>query len=890
MNRHLNSIRFFAGLGTAIATILAQSGWAAPVLKSLPPSSAHYGAIKTQRIRFNNASLFRKANEAVSRRDDAAAIKYFSEILKNDPGNNPAKLALITLYERITRYGDGIRLCDELTRQYPDFIDTYYSKGYLAMQSGKYDLAAAAWQEGLKKAPPDFSRRLEILKALGQAYTRLGRYADAASAYAQALSQAFDVSAALEYFYILKAMQEPEKGQALLERILAGSPSPSMKREALYELAQLDRRVGQMPKYFQRMVILVREDTDARRLYDYGLQLYDAGHQDLALTAVTKGFDLENNPRQKLELGLFIAGLFIEQRRPDDARAWLEKIAPFAGADIRWPLTMARAEFISGNYRACCERLIILKERPQNASLLLGFAFMKRGMPGPALEFLNEIHEPDVLAPDEQWSLFRNRAYLNFDQNQYAEALVNTDAAMDMEISADMALVHLKSLANIAVSNDIEKAGETLLNPQESGLLLTGAEQAQVLIVMGRGLNRQEQYDNAVQRLTDAVKLDSSLAELFYLRGLAYHALGKSREALTNYHKYVRMETNPPATFWGDLGQAEGKHREYKKGTAALHQSLEYHSVDVDTLADQGYQFMQWNHNRESKQAFQRAIDLYADLVPRVPTNETAAYRDHEVAMKQEYTKLDRLFGIQGYVSRTDYGFPTNVGISSVAGALPSQGGLELSLRPPVIGFFNEKTLDVFGQVSGNFERQTWTPDPDTYQGMLGLRLKPFVRLNYNMSFARLFKIGDNAEDNWLWRNMASWECGEKPAPGKTVGLNLKLFGDLGYYFDPRVRWYGYIDGRAGPSWRLRQNALLTLPQVMGIMRYETNDQGDTGSYGLAGIGASLRLFEPERRYTINRLYVDIFGYYTWGQFMSTPNGFDGRSFEGPMIGINLVK
>ena len=73
-------------------------------------------------------------------------------------------------------------------------------------------------------------------------------------------------------------------------------------------------------------------------------------------------------------------------------------------------------------------------------------------------------------------------------------------------------------------------------------------------------------------------------------------------------------------------------------------------------------------------------------------------------------------------------------------------------------------------------------------------------------------------------------------------------------------------------------------------MRYETNDEGATGSYGLTGIGATLRLFEPERRYTINRLYVDIFAYYTWGQFMSAPNGFDGRSFEGPMIGINLVK
>lgn len=647
MNRHLKSIRFFAGLGATIIIILAQSGWAAPVLKSLPPSSVRYGVIKTQRIRFHNAPLIKKANAAVNRRDDAAAIQYFNEILKNDPGNNPAKLALIALYERKKRYNDGIRLCDELIRQYPDFVDAYFFKGYLAMKSG---------------------------------------------------------------------------------------------------------------------------------------------------------------------------------------------------------------------------------------------------MPGPALEFLNEIHELNALTPDKRLRLFRNRAYLNFDQNQYAAALIDTDAAMDLKPSVDMALVHLKSLANVNISNDIEKAGVHLLNRKESGLLLTGAEQAQVLLVMGRCLNRQKQYDNAVQRLTDAVKLDPSLAEAFYLRGLAYHALGKSKEAVTNYQEYVRMETNPPATFWGDLGQAEGKQREYKKSTTALRRSLEYHSVDVDTLSDQGYQFMKWNHNRESKESFQRAIDLYADLVSRVPTNETAAYRNREVAMKQEYTKLDHLFGIQGYMSRTDYGFPTNVAISSVDGALPSQYGLELSFRPPVVGFFNEKTLDVFGQLSGNFKRQNWEPNPDSYQGMAGLRLKPFERVNYNMSFARLFKIGDNAEDNWLWRNMASWERGEKPAPGKTVGLNLKLFGDVGYYFDPRVRWYGYFDGRAGPSLRLRQNALLVLPQLMGIMRYETNDKGDTGSYGLAGIGASLRLFEQERRYTINRLYVDIFAYYTWGEFMSMPNGFDGRSFDGFMFGINLVK
>ena len=177
-----------------------------------------------------------------------------------------------------------------------------------------------------------------------------------------------------------------------------------------------------------------------------------------------------------------------------------------------------------------------------------------------------------------------------------------------------------------------------------------------------------------------------------------------------------------------------------------------------------------------------------------------------------------------------------------------------------------------------------------SYQGLLGLRYKPFVRLNYTVTLARLMKIGENAEDNWLWRNMASWERGDKPAPGKTVALNIKLFGDAGYYFTQRTRWYGYLDGRVGPLWRLSKNVSLTIPQVMGILRGETDDDSGTGSYAMAGIGGVIRLYEPERRYTINRLYVEGFCYYTVGQFASMPSGFDSRSFDGFMVGVNLVK
>jgi tetratricopeptide (TPR) repeat protein len=873
-----------------LAILPALPGRADSAPDSLPPSSASYGTVKTQRIRFDNTPLFKKANEAVARRDDAAAIDYFQAILKNDPGDNRAKLALISLYERAGRYDDGIILCDELIRHYPDYAEAYFSKGQLAMQGKQYDLAAAAWSEGLKKAPPSFSRRREMLAALGLAYKRAGNFDDAAAAYEQALALAFDAPCALEYYYTLKAMGEPEKGRGLLERVLAGAPPPAARREALYELAQIDRRAGHMPQYFARMETLLREESDARRLYEYALQLHSAGRADLALKAMEKGFGLERDPQKKIRMAVFTAGLFTEQRLPGEARVWLQKAAELGGADAGVALALAHADYIAGDYRACADRLINMPERPPAATLLLGFAFMKRELPGLALTYLEEIRNLEELTQEERLNLFRNRAFLNFDQGRYAQALADAGTAMDLEPSVDMALLHLRALANISGGNEPEKEAEYFLNPTESGLNLTGAEKARVLEVMGFSLNRQGKYDEAVERLTEAVALDPSLAQAYFLRGVAYHTLGKSGEAVTNYLSYLSQEQNPPAMFWGDLGQAAGKHREYEQGTDAFRKSLQYHSVDVATLSDQGYQFMKWNHNREAKESFRRAIDFYADLVPRVPTNETASYRRNELAMKTEYTKLDRLFGFQAYLSRTDYGFPTNLGISSVDGALPSQGGLELSFRPPLVGFRNEKTLEVFGDLMGNFKRQSWSPDPDSYQGMAGVRYKPLARINYNMSIARLMKIGDNSENNWLWRNLASWESGAKPPADKRLGFNARLFGDVGYYFSEHSRWYGFFDGRAGPAWKLSRSVFLTLPQAMGILRFETNDDAGTGSYAIAGLGGSLRLYEPERRYFLDRFYVDLFAYYTVGAFESTPAGFDGRTFDGPMIGLNFVK
>jgi hypothetical protein len=189
-----------------------------------------------------------------------------------------------------------------------------------------------------------------------------------------------------------------------------------------------------------------------------------------------------------------------------------------------------------------------------------------------------------------------------------------------------------------------------------------------------------------------------------------------------------------------------------------------------------------------------------------------------------------------------------------------------------------------------NFERRSWRLDPDSYQGGVGAVYKPIRIANYATSFERLFKIGDNAENNWLWRNMATWEHGEKPLRERNWWPAGRLYGEVSYFLDDERRWIYYLDGRAGLSLNVARKAVLTAPQGIAVARYQSNDETGSGTYTMAGVGANLRFHEREKELVTERWYVDVFGHYVWGHFREIPDGLEKRSFDGLMFGVNVVK
>jgi len=190
--------------------------------------------------------------------------------------------------------------------------------------------------------------------------------------------------------------------------------------------------------------------------------------------------------------------------------------------------------------------------------------------------------------------------------------------------------------------------------------------------------------------------------------------------------------------------------------------------------------------------------------------------------------------------------------------------------------------------VLANFEPDAWGLDEDTYQLGVGLDWKPFKSFNYSMSFERLIAIGDNAEDNWLWRNKGAVDFGEKPKKLKEAWTSGRLYGDIAWYLDDPNRVVYYVDGRLARTIALSDTFLLTIPQGKAVWRYQNNDPDGIGSYAIASIGFEARFLEKERDALTERWYMDIFAHYAWGWFTDEPRIEGDRNFEGIWFGATF--
>jgi tetratricopeptide (TPR) repeat protein/predicted Zn-dependent protease len=805
---------------------------------------------------------------------------------------------------------------DALTPEFREYLQctVMYANTHLGNWLAAY-LGARQLSEQTGKAP--------YLLDSAACAEHLQEYDEAARLYRAYLDRATDPAATLAYHYLLKRLGRSAESAPDLQKVIDLPTAPAdLRYAALYELAQVRREENQPDRYFELMGVLLKEKPESSFLHEYAVQLYGAGRHEQASALFVRYYEAETNPVARAAAGGVLADISLALARPKDALLWLDRAAKLAPKDDAWSFRMARTEYALGEYRACVDRLLPLASTHSIYHLYLGFSFYKLKMPGLSLLHLNRVANPDALSLQDRFTLYSNRAYLQFDQDQDQAALDDLNAALACQEDPDLEMVRLKTLTRLGRHTEAIDTGSLMYakrtdtgtraevlrllkdHPDEAfrqRLLAMlhdpeAAYMAEVCQTVGVSAFRLGHQNEAVEWFTRALDYEPGRIDTYYLRGLAWFKKDRFKESeqdfVTFYDRADKAQA-VPNTFWGDLGILEGKMKDFDLGTAALANSVKAYEADVDSMRETGYQYMKWNHNREARAAFAQSIDFYSEVVPYLEGTNAEQYVTDRRTMRKEYTKLDKTVGLQAYISKTDLDAKTQGAvpvIQTIDGSLPSQAGIMGTYRPPKIGFRNERQLDVYGRLMANFEPHSWRLNEDSYQGGAGAVYKPFISQNFNTSIERLFKIGDDSENNWLWRNMGFWERGEAPKVERSWWLYNKAYAEISYFLEDTKRWIYFIDGRLGPSFPLRHKTTLTVPRLMAVARYQSNDETGLGTYVMIGAGANLRVLEQERQYTTERWYIDFFADYVVGWFDETPQGYEGNDFHGVVFGFNFVK
>jgi tetratricopeptide (TPR) repeat protein len=382
---------------------------------------------------------------------------------------------------------------------------------------------------------------------------------------------------------------------------------------------------------------------------------------------------------------------------------------------------------------------------------------------------------------------------------------------------------------------------------------------------------KRKQFSTAISAQIKALDFIET-AERFYRLGNYFQSNKQNKEALEQFK--LAVDKDPDNKFFvAALGYAYSNNDQPDQSIQMLENVVEKDPENLGLHKDLAYLNLRDSDNEASKYWFKKSIDLKA---AQLGNNQLDVInKDSELAsLRREVRELEDNFNFtvySGYRQNNNTVNPTGApGI--LGGVIPSQGGVELNYRPPVIGLRDGRTLTLFSRLLWSMEPDSFKVDSETFQSTVGIRYKPFKTHNFNLSVEKLIKIGDSSQNNWLIRGMYGWTNGFDINFGKKYWNYTTLFGDLGYFIESPDILSFFGEARQGISYNLWNNIVLT-PHAVIDGRIQTKDQSNL-SYLEAGGGLSLKYYFNQTRYSAPKSYIEFLFQYKAG-IVNIESGFN---------------
>ncbi len=286
----------------------------------------------------------------------------------------------------------------------------------------------------------------------------------------------------------------------------------------------------------------------------------------------------------------------------------------------------------------------------------------------------------------------------------------------------------------------------------------------------------------------------------------------------------------------------------------AFSEAYQAGDLDGSQLIDAAYAARRDYHNEDAVSWLKQAID-------EVDAGRLSLSPEGLFSLRREVSDISRRWGANIGLFYGSTGISDGYITPPASAGRSMQIGSEVFWRPPVIGYRDGRTVDLFvRQFTTVYDSLGGAVGLSTMQGAAGLRVKPFTNLNLALEAARYFKIGRYSRDDTLVRAAISDGFNTDLMPGADAWWTGWYYGEAGRYFDSDED-FALANASLGRSFSLNDDGTLIVTPYIGIAADYNNTYATEFALG-AGPGINLRYWFRQTKYEAPMSHIDINGQY----------------------------
>ncbi|MGJ0427855.1 tetratricopeptide repeat protein [Methylobacter sp.] len=795
-----------------------------------------------------------------NRQFDEACAEYarLSETFKEPDDRRRTLMSLGYCYQQLNRQKEA---ADAFQQAAAIGEDRRSLEALAALQEAKKDMAAALeTYRRLLKISPTAQVHLKLANLYRASHDNQQALAHYENALKLGLDEPQKASVLAQMGMIHYEQGQYPEARSALERAAALTPNDPALLNTLGETALKTGEPEKALDYFQKAVAISPTARSLKTLANLNLKLGRWQAAENNYRQLLAGHKLA--AREKAKIYESLSFVYTQLGQNEAAADYLDK-AIAAGRDYEDAhVNLGYILFRQQRWQEALEQFSEALEHNRDPAtlLIMGQIYRKLDRPKEAIAHLEEARLfQQQLDKAEKKALLDELGYLYADRNNYDQAVkvwreslsVSPDPLISVSYAHGLRLLNRNAEAKAVLQGIDEKS------------LPDDAVKAQRWDDLALLYEADQAVNDAIEAQKRALDLEKTPGRHYQL-GLFYQKANQPDAALAELRQAADLEPSNPA-FKETLAYAYANADKPAEASRLLEQVAAKEPKRVDLLKNLGYFNSRIPDNEKAAHWFRQAIDT-AEQYPD-PDKTPAEQNIENYRLRREVEKLTHYFDISAYQSlripdsKGDFRNTTQGGI--LGGVIPSQGGVELAFQPPVIGLRNERIFQVFTRFLWNAPPGGLNVDSDSVQGGVGLRYKPFRKLDFYVSAEHLFKVGGDAINDWLLRASYGWNDGDEMKPGQLSWNYSTVYADLGYFInDPGiVAFYGEM--RQGYSFNFYDTFLVT-PHLVLDGRTQDHDESNI-SYLEGGGGFSFRYFFNESRYTSARSSIELLAQYKAG-------------------------